>query len=175
MARLPYVERGASRRVDELYARIGRLGRPVLNLYRVMAHEPAALDAFLQMSAYVRSGSTLDPALRELIILATAHELGQAYEVAQHTEVARRVGVAPEKLAAVAGGSTDGLDGAERSAVEFAREVARSRTCDDATFERLREHFSERSIVEIVVTGAWYHLCAAILGPLQVEIERASS
>jgi alkylhydroperoxidase family enzyme len=173
MARLPYVERAASARVEDLYARVGRLGRPVLNLYRVLANQPAALEAFLGMSAYVRSGSTLEPQLRELIILATALELGQEYELAQHTEVARKVGVQPEKVAAIAGPSLDALDEAERCAVEYARQVARTRTVDDAAFECLRSHFSDQSIVDIVVTTAWYHLCAAILGPLEVDLEQA--
>jgi alkylhydroperoxidase family enzyme len=174
MARLRYVERTESPRIEELYARVGRLGRPVLNLYRILANQPAALDAFLGMSAYVRSGSTLEPQLRELVILATAHELGQEYELAQHTEVARRIGVPPEKVAAITGHSLGALDEGERCAVEYARQVARTSTVDDATFECLRAHFSDQSIIDIVVTTAWYHLCAAILGPLEVEPEAAS-
>ncbi len=174
MARLPYVERGASPRVAELYSRVGRLGRPVLNLYRVLANQPAALEAFLGMSAYVRSGSTLDPRLRELVILATAYELEQEYEIAQHSEVAKRVGLAPEKVAAVANRSQDMLDEAERSAVAFARQVARTRTADDETFRSLQSNFSDEAVVDLVVTTAWYHLCAAILGPLQVELEPRS-
>lgn len=171
MARLPHVERNASPKVEELYSRVGRLGRPVLNLYKVLANQPAGLEAFLGMSAYVRNGSTLDPRLRELIILATAHELEQQYELVQHADIAKKVGVPAEKIAAVTGGSIDALEAPELAAVEFARQVARSRTADDATFESLRSHFSNQSIVDIVMTTAWYHLCAAILGPLQVELE----
>jgi len=26
-------------------------------------------------------------------------------------------------------------------------------------------------LIDVVVTVAWYHLCAAILGPLEIEIE----
>ena len=157
--------------MEELYSRVGRLGRPVLNLYKVLANQPAALEAFLGMSAYVRSGSTLDPRLRELIILATAHELGQEYELLQHTDIAKKVGVEAAKIAAVTAGSSDALDASERCAVDFARQVARTRTADDETFRVLQSHFSNQSIVDIVVTTAWYHLCAAILGPLEVEAE----
>jgi 4-carboxymuconolactone decarboxylase len=171
VARLPYVERAASPRVEELYARIEKLGRPVLNLYRVLANQPAALAAFLDMSAYVRASSTLVPRLRELIILATAHELRSEYELAQHIEIARRAGVPAEQIDAATGGGLDGLDQHEASAVEFARQVARTGTCDDATFERLRSSFTPDATVDIVVTVAWYHLCAAILGPLAVELE----
>jgi AhpD family alkylhydroperoxidase len=175
VARLPYVDPGTSASVDDLYAVIGRLGRPVLNLYRELANQPPALAAFLEMSRYVRSGSSLDPGLRELAILATAHELGQEYEVAHHTQAAAGAGVDPEKVVAVApGGSLDALTAPERCAVEFARQAAHTRACDDATFRRMQSLFDPEEIVDLVVTTAWYHLCAVILGSLQVELESAS-
>src|SRR6202162_6383526 len=98
MARLPYVAQGESPAVDALYAEIGRMGRPVLNLYRALANQPPALAAFLEMSRYVRSGSSLDPGLRELAILATAYELGEEYGGAHHTNAALRAGVSGLKV-----------------------------------------------------------------------------
>ena len=174
MARLRYVDAGKSPRVDELYARIGGLGRPVLNLYRVLANQPEALASFLGISAYVRDGSSLDARLRELLILATAHGLAQEYELAQHTDIARRAGLEPEKIDAAKGGALDALDARERCAVEYAHAVARTRDCDDATFARLRENFDDGAVLDVVLTVAWYHLCAAVLGPLRVELETPS-
>jgi 4-carboxymuconolactone decarboxylase len=168
------VKRGASADVERLYAEIERMGRPVLNLYQALANQPPALAAFLEMSRYVRSGSSLDPGLRELAILATAHELQQPYEVAHHTAAAMQLGVAPAKIAAVApGGSLDALTAAERCAVEFARQAAHTRSGDDATFHRLQSLFSKEEIVDLVVTTGWYHLCAVILGALRVELEES--
>jgi alkylhydroperoxidase family enzyme len=172
MARVPYIKAGKSQAVDDLYEEIGSMGRPVLNLYRALANQPPALAAFLEMSRYVRGGSSLDAGLRELAILATAHELEQPYEVSHHTEAAARVGVPPEKVEAVApGGSLDALTPAERYAVEFARQVAQTRTCEEATFRRLESVFSTEQIVDLVLTTGWYHLCAVVLGSLHVELE----
>ena len=172
MARLRYVDPGASTAADAAYAEIGRMGRPILNLYRALANQPPALAAFLQMSRYVRSESSLEPGLRELVILATAHELKQAYELSHHTQAAQRVGVSPEKIAAVAQGEpVDLLSEPEQCAVEFARQVALTRTCDDQLFGRLQSAFSDEQIVDLVVTTAWYHLCAVILGSLRVGLE----
>ncbi|GAC1472950.1 MAG: hypothetical protein PVSMB3_06980 [Candidatus Dormibacteraceae bacterium] len=172
MARVPYLKAGGSKAVDDLYKEIVGMGRPVLNLYRTLANQPPALAAFLEMSRYVRGGSSLDGGLRELAILATAQELKQKYEVSHHTEAALRVGVPPEKVAAVApGGSLDALPPAERCAVEFARQVAHTRTCDSATFQRMQSVFSTEQIIDLVLTTGWYHLCAVILDSLQVELE----
>ena len=172
MARLRYVGASSAPAVEALFSEIERMGRPVLNLYRVLANQPAALSAFLGMSRYVRSASSLDPGLRELTILATAHELGQDYEVHHHTDAGKRVGLSLGKLGAVApGAKLDALTPAERCAVDFARQLARKRTCDDATFKRLESFFTPEEIVDLVVTTAWYHLCAVILGSLQVDLE----
>jgi 4-carboxymuconolactone decarboxylase len=175
VARLRYVTSGSSPDADELYAEIEAIGRPVLNLYRVLANQPPALGAFLGMSRYVRSASSLDPALRELMILATAHELDQAYEVAHHTDAARRAGVPEAKVAAVGPGrSLEALTPREACAVDFARQVAHTRTCDDARFERVQSLFTPEEIIDLVLTTAWYHLCAVILGTLRVELETES-
>jgi 4-carboxymuconolactone decarboxylase len=172
MARLPYVAPGTSAAVDSVFHEIQQMGRPVLNLYRVLANQPPALAAFLEMSRYVRSESSLDPGLRELAILSTALHLDEPYELAHHTEAAYRAGVPAVKVeAVVAGGPLDALTPAERAAVEFARQVAHTRTCDDVMFERLQSLFSPAEIVDLVVTTGWYHLCAVILGSLRVELE----
>jgi alkylhydroperoxidase family enzyme len=175
MPRLPYVEPGSSAEADKLYADIQGMGRTVLNLYRELANQPPALAAFLETSRYVRSGSSLDAGLRELAILATAHELGVVYEVAHHTEAALRAGVPAEKVAAIAPGGEPGvLTPAERAAIEYARQAARTRSCEDSTFEHLQAQFSTEEIVDLVLTTGWYHLCAVILGSLRVDLEAES-
>lgn len=155
-----------------MYADITGMGRILGNLYKVLANQPAALAAFLTMSRYVRSGSSLEPGLRELSILATAHEFGQTYELAHHSDAAIRAGVPKEKLAALMpGGNMAVLTPPERCAVEFARQVAHRQDCDDAVFAQLKEFFGPDSVIDLVLTVAWYHLCAVILGTTHVEVE----
>ena len=169
MARLDYVKPGANSEADRAFAEVQRLGRPILNLYTELANHPPALEAFLSMSQYVRDRSSLEPGLRELEILATARALGQEYEIVQHTAAAKRAGVPDEKLAGA------GLSERERCAVDFAREAAATRTCSDATFARMRGLFTTEEIVDLVVTAAWYHLCAVILGTFEIEPEESQS
>ena len=176
MAKLPYVASGWSPEIDRIYAEFEALGRPILNLYRELANQPPALAAFLQMSRYVRDRSSLDAGLRELVILATANVLEQPYETAHHTTAARAAGVSTDKIAAVGlGGSLDDLSEPERAAVEFAREASVSRSMSAETFSRLSSLFSAEEIVDLVVTVAWYHLCAVILGTLGIELEEGSA
>lgn len=174
MARLPYVPDPDANTdgAAEAYAAVRALGRPLLNLYRVLANQPPALRAFLGMSRYVRDESALAPPLRELTILATAYALGVRYEQVHHTAAARRAGVSDEKLAALPAWQTStAFTAAERAAMAYAHEVATSRRAADATFEALRAHFAPAQIVDLALTVGWYHLCGALLLPLEVDLE----
>lgn len=174
MARLPYVpdsDAGADG-AAEAYAAVRALGRPLLNLYRLLANQPPALRAFLGMSRYVRDESGLPAPLRELTILATAYALGVRYEQVHHAAAARRAGVSDEQLAAFPAWQTSpAFTAAERAAMAYAHEVATSRRAADATFAALRAHFSPAEIVDLALTVGWYHLCGALLVPLEVDLE----
>jgi len=190
MARLPYVDDPTPRRgcrpappgwgdadgartaVAAVYDEVRALGRPLLNLYRILANQPPALRAFLGMSRYIRDGSTLPAAVRELTILATAHALGVRYEQVHHVEAARRAGVPDAKLDAFPAWQTSGaFDAAERAAMAYAHEIATTRRATDGTFDALRAHFSPAQIVDLTLTVGWYHLCGVVLVPLEVDVE----
>jgi alkylhydroperoxidase family enzyme len=177
VARLPYVEptqAAGGTDLTELYAHITGLRGSVLNLYRALASQPSALEAFMGMSRYVRDESQLDPQLRELAILATGYALDVEYEKHHHVPAARRSGVSEEKIGAFPNWRrSEVYSDIERIVLEYADQVARRRDVDDETFAALKLHLSDAEIVDLAVTVGWYHLCAAILGPLRVEIENA--
>ena len=62
MARLPYVDQPAGE-LATLYADIAGLRGSVLNLHRMLAHQPAGLRAFMVLSRYVHANQ-LDPRYR---------------------------------------------------------------------------------------------------------------
>lgn len=174
MARLPYLEPDQSADpgvVQEVYGFIESLGRPVLHLYKVLANQPPALRAFLGMSHYIRDTSSLDPRLRETAILATARALDQPYERAHHERAGRTAGLPEETIDALAEGRTATLDTLELAVVAYAEQVAARRDVDDDVIDELRQELGDAGLTDLVVTVAWYHLCAAILGPLRVELE----
>jgi alkylhydroperoxidase family enzyme len=175
MARLPYLEAEQSAQpelVAALYQRIAGWGRPVAHLYKVLANQPSALEAFLGMSHYVRDRSSLDERLREIAVLSTARALEQPYERAHHEPVALSAGVKPSTIEAIAAGDTDQLEPLTRAVIAYADQVGRRHDVDEEVFEELRRGLSDGELADLVVTVAWYHLCAAILGPLRVEVEQ---
>jgi 4-carboxymuconolactone decarboxylase len=176
MARLPYVPdpggRADQAEVAAAYGELRALGRPLLNLYRVLANQPAALRAFLGMSRHIRDASSLPAPLREVTILATAFALGVRYEQVHHLEAARRAGVADAKLAAFPAWQGSALfDARERAAMAYAHEVATTRRAAGATFQAVRAHFTPPEIIDLALTVGWYQLVAALLVPLEVDLE----
>src|SRR4029079_3313657 len=75
--------------------------KPHLNIYRMLANSEAGLKGFVRMGNALLYRCELDPQLRELAILRVVRLTRGAYEVFQHERIAREVGVAEEKIAAL--------------------------------------------------------------------------
>jgi alkylhydroperoxidase family enzyme len=175
VARISYIEAAPepdSGDLAELYAEITELRGSVLNLYRALANQPPALRAFMVMSRYIRDESALAPQLRELAVLATAYALEAPYEKFHHVPAARRAGVREEQIASFPEwANSDAFDPLERAVLAYADQVTRTRDVDDDVWRELERQLSRAQLVDLALTVGWYHLCAAVLGPLQIETE----
>src|SRR5207245_6227493 len=137
MARLRYVTPADSpdpERMEHIYSQIRGMGRRVNHLYQILANQPAALEAFIGMSRYIRDDSSLRPALREMAILATAEALHQPYEIAHHRPAALQAGVTPEKIDSNLAGETHGLAPVERAVVPYSAQGAQEPQGEDTAF-----------------------------------------
>jgi len=178
VARLPYVmESGvANPDLKSLYDEISRVQGSVLNLYRILGNQPAALRAFMTMSRYVRHQSPLRPQLRELAVLVTATVLEVDYERVHHLAAARKAGIPEPKLRDIATWRTSTLYApVERAVMGYADQVARSRRVDDATVAEVLLYLPAPQLIDLAITVGWYHLCAALILPLGVDIEEGLS
>ncbi|HVA36498.1 MAG TPA: carboxymuconolactone decarboxylase family protein [Candidatus Dormibacteraeota bacterium] len=178
MARLPYVHESdvTGQPLRGIYDEIIALRGGNLNLYRLLGNHPEALRAFMTMSRHVRNENFLAPQLRELAILATAYALDIPYEKAHHLAAARAEGIPEAKLQSFPHWGRSALfTPEERAVMAYAHQVARTRSVDDAVFERVREHLTVEQLVDLVVTCAWYHFCAALILPMQLDLETPAS
>jgi uncharacterized peroxidase-related enzyme len=76
---------------DELTLKMGN----VVNIFQGMANSPAALKAYLSMSAALAEGE-LSPQEREAIYLAVSEQNGCHYCVSAHTMVAKKSGLSSD-------------------------------------------------------------------------------
>jgi alkylhydroperoxidase family enzyme len=122
------------------------------NSWLTMLRRPGVFRAYRALhTAVMMDEGEIPVALRFMIAHVVSRECGDPYCAAHNAENAARIGGAPvEKIEALADFESNPLfDAAERAALDLARAAGAGRVTD-RHFERLRGHFSEDAIVEIV-------------------------
>jgi len=126
----------------------GKIGM-VPNLYGAIAHSPAALGAFLAFSRAIGE-SSISPALREQIALATAGLNNCDYCSSAHTLLGKGAGVDADELASNLVGES--ADSKTQAALTFAKAIVnKSGWAEDADLAAVRNAgFTQEEIVEII-------------------------
>ncbi len=155
----------------ETAARVAELGGRPLNLYRVLAHQPALLDAWVEFAYTLRHAAQTPRALRELMILRTAQMYPSPYEWHQHRIMAEEAGVPERQVAELAmWASSDAFSEQEKAALALTEAIVRGNV-DDATHAAAAVCFTPAERIELVVTASFYCMVPRILDALQVPIE----
>jgi alkylhydroperoxidase family enzyme len=165
----------ASSEVKEIYDNIKKNGAKVLNLYRVLAHNPKVLLNFLRLGNSLLVGTELSPKLRELAILRIAKLAGSEYEWTQHYSIALELGIDYEQIQAISHWSTSTkFSDMERAVLQYTDEVAQNVEVRDETFRALRPYLNEQGIVELTMSIGYWGMVARVLVPLQINIDTQS-
>jgi len=176
MARVQMVQKEqAPPEIKELYDKLEGNGAKILNLYKVLAHNSHVLRSFLRLGSSLLTRAELSPRLRELAIMRIARLTGSEYEWAQHYPIALEVGVSQEQTEALSRWQeSEGFSDEERAVLQYTDEVSQSVEVKDGTFRALRQHLSEKSIVELTLSVGYWGMVARLLVPLQVDIDTQS-
>lgn len=168
MARIPYFD--LSQAPEAYTALLG--SRPPLNLYRMLPHAGPAAVGFLQLGGALLRQNALDSQLREIAILRVGLLSGASYEVHQHRRIAKNVGLAEAKIAALEpGADTAVLDARERLVLEFTDQLFHQVKAGDELFARMQAQFSARELSELVLTVGFYMMVSRFLENFEVDIE----
>jgi 4-carboxymuconolactone decarboxylase len=173
MARVPYVEEAAHPELAELIGRIrdARRGN-LLGLYRLLLHSPALAESWFQHNNAVRWKTELDGRLRELVILRVCHLNGATYVINQHVpELALAEGLTEAECDALADWRSRSFTARERAALAYADAMTRDVAVPEAVFAALKDHFSERQIVELTVLVGTYNMQTRVLCALAIDPE----
>jgi AhpD family alkylhydroperoxidase len=170
MARLPYPEpRDLSEPAREALARVPG----PLNVFRMLAHAETAFRPWLAFGGAILSSLELDPRLRELVILRVARHSGAEYEWLQHVAIARATGATAEEVEALERDDAAAacFGGEEQLVLRFTDEVVREVRASDETLRAMRERFSPREIVELLLTIGQYMLVARVAETTGIEVD----
>jgi alkylhydroperoxidase family enzyme len=174
MARVPFLDSSDDPKVQVLIERLkaGRRGN-LLGIYKALLHNGDLAGTWFEHLNAVRWKTELSGRLREILIIRIGWRLDCAYIMRQHIP----------KLAA-----PEGLDdhdclnlqnddpgsfftAAERNAIAAADELTLSAKISDLSFERLREDYSDKAIVEMMVLIGTYNMHARFVAGLAIDLE----
>ena len=168
MARIPYPD--PTELSEETTEFLGRL--PALNIFRMLAGADGLLQAFSRFGNHLLNRTELDPVLRELVILRVGVLSEAAYELHQHEDVSRRLGMSEALIGAARVGPDDpALDELQQLVLRFTDDVVMNVRASDETFEPLRRRLTPRALQELTVTIGCYMLVCRYLETFGIDIE----
>ena len=173
MARIPYPDASRYER-EPLVERIEReRGGKLLNLYKMLLHSPPVAEGWLAFFTAIRQSAQLPGRYRELAILRIAVLNDADYEFNAHAPIALAEGVAQAVIDDLrAGRLPPALEAADCAVLAYADSMTRGVRVPDDIFAQVREHLSEREVVELTATIAAYNCVSRFLEALHVDQEQ---
>jgi 4-carboxymuconolactone decarboxylase len=166
--------------VRSVYAGVLRQWGRISNFSKVLAHQPAALEGWMLPNDAIRLRHVkTDPdyvKVQQLVIIKTSALNRSAYCLSHNVPLGKKIGLTEEQIAAAQGNdymNSSVLDARQKAAIRWAEAVTNMTARDDeAAFQAMQQHFSERQIVELTVfCGMWNYsnrLCEA----LHIDLEQ---
>lgn len=143
-----------------------------LNVYRVMAHNPALLAAWERLRNHVVLESALTPQQSEIVILRTGHRWDAPYEWAHHVVRGRAAGLTDARIEAARQGPAQWEAGSEDAALMAAVDAL----LDDgrlapAQFAELQSRIGTKAVIDVMATVGMYTTLAFLVQTFRTPIE----
>jgi alkylhydroperoxidase family enzyme len=168
MARLSYLNQ------DDLAEEHRRLLERPANLFRALVHSPEAFRNFSRLGGWIRTGSTLDPRLREMAILQVGYITRAAYEWTHHIKIGHDFGVSDDDIRALideTAGKTTDLPDLDRAVLRLAREMTEELKGSEEAFNTVHSALGDEHTVDLLMTIAFYNLVVRVLHTLEIDLE----
>jgi len=159
-----------------IYDRTLRDRGNVPNMFRTMAHRPEIFETIIAHMDAVLNTGTLPKALKELVIVRTSQVNRTPYCLASHTAICKRLGWSDAQLEALRNASAADFTEAEKAAIHLAEVMTLdAHTYSDADFTRLRSHYSEGEVVELLAAIGLFNYFNRFNDLLEMEPTKPAS
>jgi len=145
-----------------------------LRLFRTVAHNPAVLERFRTVGAYLLNFGRLDPLDREVLLHRTCARCGCEYEWGVHVVAfGRPLGLSEDQLRATVQDGPDAPVWSERQRllVRLADELHDTATVSDSLWKQLAAHWDDAQVIELIATAGFYHLVSYTANAARVQRE----
>ena len=149
----------------------GPRGAGVRGPFNALLRSPELCDLVQRVGAYVRYSSSLPAALNELAICMAGRKWTAQYEFYAHRRLAIQAGLNPAILDAVANGTRPAAMSNDEGAIyDFTTELLSSGQVSDASYDRVKQRFGERGVMDLVGAVGYYSLVSMVLNVAQVPL-----
>ena len=152
------------------------------NLRLALAHQPQLAAAFQALAHVILFKCELPEREREIAIIRTGALTRSEYEWGMHVSIfGEKCGLGPQHVSDLTScASWDELNdtlwtGDEKLVVRAVDELHQHSTVTDTTWERLRAHWSNAQLVELILSAGFYHMAAFFLNSMAVPLETGSA
>lgn len=164
--RLPLMPREAMSPAqrDAADALIAGPRKAVFGPFVPLLRSPELMSRVGKLGEYLRFESTLPERIRELVTCFTARHVSNQFEWLMHAPLARKAGVQPATLEAIAAGRQPrDVPGDEAAALDFTAELLRQHGVSDASYAAALTAFGEQGVVELSTLVGYFAMVSWVM------------
>src|SRR5207249_3276157 len=139
----------------------GPRGAGLRGPFNALLRSPELCDLVQRVGAFVRFGSSIPPRLNEMAIIMAGRKWTAQYEFYAHRRLALEAGLSPAIADAIAANQRPaGMAKDEESVYDFVSQLLATGSVSDAAFQRVKDAFAERGVVDLVGAVGYCSLVA---------------
>jgi alkylhydroperoxidase family enzyme len=143
-----------------------------LNVLRALLQNPAVAAAQSHLGGTLMASKTLNPRLRELVILRTGWRTKSEYEFCQHVGVARQLQMSDEEILGVRDpANCTAFSEVDRAVIAMADELSDNAEVSARTWSILERFFSAAELVELVLVSGFWRMMAGFLKAARIPLD----
>ena len=144
---------------------------PATVIMTLMRHMPL-FDSLNTLGRHIMSGSSLEPRLREILIMRVGWNTNCEYQWGQHVNMSKSAGLTPEDHARIKkGADAKGWTELESALLTAVDELTSGTMIGDATWATLAKHLGTEQLIDTIFTVGHYNTVAMALNSIGVQPE----
>jgi len=139
--------------------------------FLALIHNAELARGIQQLGEHLRFHNKLPMATLEIAVLVTAREWNCQYEFFMHDRIARKAGLAPAIIEAIAQGKEPpGMSADEALVYKASRQAHATGRLDDETFAAARERFGLDGTLDLLALNGYYSMMAMVLNTAGIPL-----
>jgi 4-carboxymuconolactone decarboxylase len=149
----------------------GPRGAGLRGPFNALLRSPELCDLVQRLGAFVRFGTSIPQRLNEMAIIMAGRKWTAQYEFYAHRRLALEAGLSPAIADAIAANQRPAsMAKDEETVYDFVSELLATGSVSDPTFQRVKDAFGERGVVDLVGAVGYYSLVSMTLNVAQVPL-----